>query len=117
MESKAAHVCTLFSSVADRYDLLNSVLSLGRDKYWREFAASCAGLKSGGIAVDEAFDSATVGFGLRNVTDIEKTLREMTRVVKEGGRWFVLILPRQTSGIVRKSETFPGTKYKFPPES
>ena len=32
------------------------------------------------------FDSATIGFGLRNVTDIDKTFAEMARAVRPGGK-------------------------------
>lgn len=35
---------------------------------------------------DDTFDCATIGFALRNVTDMEKTLHEMTRVIKPGGK-------------------------------
>jgi len=35
---------------------------------------------------DEAFDAATVSFGLRNVQDTEAALTELLRVVKPGGR-------------------------------
>ncbi|MEE8402915.1 MAG: ubiquinone/menaquinone biosynthesis methyltransferase, partial [Candidatus Hydrothermarchaeaceae archaeon] len=35
---------------------------------------------------DGTFDLATIGFALRNVESIEKTLGEMARVVKPGGR-------------------------------
>ncbi|MZP28121.1 demethylmenaquinone methyltransferase [Heliobacterium undosum] len=34
---------------------------------------------------DNRFDTATIGFGLRNVPDFRQVLREMTRVVKPGG--------------------------------
>jgi demethylmenaquinone methyltransferase/2-methoxy-6-polyprenyl-1,4-benzoquinol methylase len=39
---------------------------------------------------DDRFDAATVGFGARNFSDLEQGLREMTRVVKPGGRVVVL---------------------------
>jgi demethylmenaquinone methyltransferase / 2-methoxy-6-polyprenyl-1,4-benzoquinol methylase len=39
---------------------------------------------------DEAFDAATVGFGARNFSDLDAGLREMTRVVRRGGRVVVL---------------------------
>jgi demethylmenaquinone methyltransferase / 2-methoxy-6-polyprenyl-1,4-benzoquinol methylase len=35
---------------------------------------------------DGEFDAATVGFGVRNLPDIERGFREMTRVVRGGGR-------------------------------
>ena len=39
---------------------------------------------------DDSFDAATVGFGARNFSDLEKGLSEMARVVKPGGRVVVL---------------------------
>jgi demethylmenaquinone methyltransferase/2-methoxy-6-polyprenyl-1,4-benzoquinol methylase len=39
---------------------------------------------------DASFDSATVGFGIRNVDDLEAGLRELRRVLRGGGRLAIL---------------------------
>jgi len=39
---------------------------------------------------DRRFDAYTIAFGIRNVTDIPKALRDAHRVLKFGGRLFVL---------------------------
>jgi len=54
MENKAAYVRNAFSAIADTYDLLNTLLSFNRDKYWRKFAASKTELKGGERALDVA---------------------------------------------------------------
>ena len=127
----------MFDRIARRYDLVNSVLSLGTDGGWRRRAARETGLAPGGTALDVAcgsgkltaelariagphgrvvgldfspemlavarrdhpglefvkgdalslpfgdgaFDVTTVAFGLRNLADPVRGLREMARVV------------------------------------
>ena len=39
---------------------------------------------------DASFDAATVGFGVRNVADLERSLRELRRVLRPGGRLGIL---------------------------
>ena len=39
---------------------------------------------------DDTFDFYTISFGIRNVSDINKTLKEAFRVLKSGGRFMCL---------------------------
>jgi demethylmenaquinone methyltransferase / 2-methoxy-6-polyprenyl-1,4-benzoquinol methylase len=43
---------------------------------------------------DGSFDAGTVGFGVRNVADLEKGLAELRRVLKPGGRIGILEITR-----------------------
>jgi demethylmenaquinone methyltransferase/2-methoxy-6-polyprenyl-1,4-benzoquinol methylase len=43
---------------------------------------------------DASFDAATVGFGVRNVDDLERALRELRRVLRDGGRVAILEITR-----------------------
>lgn len=51
---------------------------------------------------DDSFDCAGSGFALRNVRDIERVIREMTRVVRPGGRVVTLELSKPTNPLIRK---------------
>ncbi len=45
---------------------------------------------------DDSFDAATVGFGARNFSDLDRGLAEMVRVVRPGGRVVVLEMTTPT---------------------
>jgi len=45
---------------------------------------------------DDGFDAATVGFGARNFSDLDRGLAEMVRVVRPGGRVVVLEITTPT---------------------
>src|SRR5215211_6830913 len=53
-ERTAAGVQRMFDRVAPRYDLANTVFSLGQDKGWRQAAARATRLAAGEVAVDVA---------------------------------------------------------------
>jgi len=149
--ARREEVRRMFASIVGRYDLLNRLLSLRRDVYWRRVAVAlgqipragdvldlCAGtgdvaleiVRQGSgarvIAVDNCepmlirglhkakranaadqirfavapaeelpfadatFDRAFVAFGVRNIADRRRGLREMARVLKPDGRAIIL---------------------------
>ncbi|MGI9608994.1 MAG: class I SAM-dependent methyltransferase [Acidimicrobiia bacterium] len=68
----------VFSDIADRYDRLNSILSLGRDKAWRRKAA--AFLPAGHVLdLGAGTGAANEAFGERWVTAVDPSLPMLAR--------------------------------------
>ena len=57
---------------------------------------------------DDAFDAATISYGLRNINDPKKALAEMARVVKPGGRIVIAEFSTPPSAAVRGPYTLYG---------
>jgi demethylmenaquinone methyltransferase/2-methoxy-6-polyprenyl-1,4-benzoquinol methylase len=67
---KAGRVRAVFESVADRYDLMNDLMSGGAHRLWKSFALSQTGLRSGDRALDVAGGTGDLASGLaRQVGD------------------------------------------------
>ncbi len=152
VEEKSRLVRSVFDSVAERYDLMNDLMSFGLHRVWKRYLVGTAGVRAGDRVLDLAggtgdiaallrervgdqgqvtladingamlrvgrdrlldrgllkgidwvqadaqclpfpdasFDLVTIGFGLRNVTDKDRALAEMWRVLRPGGRLLVL---------------------------
>lgn len=74
-------------------DFCLPMLALAHNKFGRVSSPQPAGMASDALALpyrDAAFDGATVYFGLRNVADLDAALRELSRVLKTGGRLSIL---------------------------
>lgn len=54
LEEKAGKVRAVFDSVADKYDVMNDVMSLGIHRLWKRFAMEMTGLKPGQRVLDLA---------------------------------------------------------------
>lgn len=53
-------------------------------------------------AKDNEFDAVTISFGIRNVADVSRSLREVYRVLKPGGRFLVLEFSLPQERVVRR---------------
>jgi demethylmenaquinone methyltransferase/2-methoxy-6-polyprenyl-1,4-benzoquinol methylase len=64
LKDKVRRVRGVFDSVADRYDLMNDLMSGGAHRLWKQFTLSLSGLKSGGRALDIAGGTGDLAAGL-----------------------------------------------------
>ncbi|OFZ94853.1 MAG: bifunctional demethylmenaquinone methyltransferase/2-methoxy-6-polyprenyl-1,4-benzoquinol methylase [Betaproteobacteria bacterium RIFCSPLOWO2_02_67_12] len=62
---KAARVGQVFDTVAERYDLMNDVMSLGLHRLWKAFAVSLARIRPGERVLDIASGSGDLARALR----------------------------------------------------
>jgi demethylmenaquinone methyltransferase/2-methoxy-6-polyprenyl-1,4-benzoquinol methylase len=53
-EDKAKKVAGVFRSVAQRYDLMNDLMSAGMHRLWKRFAVQMSGVREGGRVLDVA---------------------------------------------------------------
>jgi demethylmenaquinone methyltransferase / 2-methoxy-6-polyprenyl-1,4-benzoquinol methylase len=63
-ETKAAHVHRVFSQIAKRYDLMNSVLSFQQHKLWRRFTMKKISIPKGARVIDVAAGTGAWSFSL-----------------------------------------------------
>lgn len=156
-------VNSVFNSVADKYDLMNDITSLGIHREWKnnlinwmapqknQKLADIAGgtgdiarkfLNNGGHSAyiidineemiksgkvnkkylknikwlvanaedipidDNTFERATMGFGLRNITNRAKALKEVHRILKPGGRFICLEFSHVENDLIEKIYNF-----------
>lgn len=75
-------------------DINSSMLEVGRDRILdKGYSSQVEFIQANAERLpfaDGYFDCITIGFGLRNVTRMEKALQEMQRVLKPGGRVLIL---------------------------
>ncbi|MGH8260592.1 MAG: bifunctional demethylmenaquinone methyltransferase/2-methoxy-6-polyprenyl-1,4-benzoquinol methylase UbiE [Steroidobacteraceae bacterium] len=69
-QEKAQRVRGVFDSVADRYDLMNDLMSAGLHRLWKRFTLELTGLRPGQCALDVAGGTGDLASGLaRQVGD------------------------------------------------
>lgn len=159
LDKNPVEMAAMFDRTAERYDLLNDLLSGGQDRLWRRAVTRAVGAKAGEVVLDLAagtgtstvalgragarcvacdlsfgmlqvgvrrhgqggggpqfvggdalrlpfrdasFDVATMSFGLRNVADVDRALRELHRVVRPGGRLVICEFSHPPNEILRR---------------
>ncbi|RMH51775.1 MAG: bifunctional demethylmenaquinone methyltransferase/2-methoxy-6-polyprenyl-1,4-benzoquinol methylase UbiE [Zetaproteobacteria bacterium] len=63
-EEKRRRVMALFSSVAERYDLMNDLMSLGLHRWWKRCMVASAAVRRGGRVLDVAAGSGDIALAL-----------------------------------------------------
>jgi demethylmenaquinone methyltransferase/2-methoxy-6-polyprenyl-1,4-benzoquinol methylase len=92
---KSRRVRGVFDSVADRYDLMNDLMSGGLHRLWKQFTLSLANLRPGQRALDVAGGTGDIAAGLAKqvgerglvvLTDINAAMlaRGRDRLINEG---------------------------------
>ena len=95
-------------------DINSAMLNVSRDRLtdrglvgglrWAQLNAECLPFP------DNSFDAVTMAFGLRNVTDKDKALADICRVLKPGGRALVLEFSKVQSELFGKLYDFHSFK-------
>jgi demethylmenaquinone methyltransferase / 2-methoxy-6-polyprenyl-1,4-benzoquinol methylase len=87
-------------------DFAHPMLAHGRPKIERSPIRPVCGDSLGLPFEDDLFDGATVGFGVRNLSDLDRGLTELRRVLKPGRRLVVLEFTVPPSPLVRAGYLF-----------
>jgi demethylmenaquinone methyltransferase/2-methoxy-6-polyprenyl-1,4-benzoquinol methylase len=87
------------------YDINRTMIELGVPKVASFSSGKCIAFVQGDAeeisARDQSFEAAMVGFGIRNLTNMEKGFREMYRVLKPGGKLMCLEFSMPTAPFLR----------------
>lgn len=62
VEEKRSYVQRMFTDIAPRYDLMNRLMTLGRDRVWRRTVVRLCGLPRGGRLLDVATGTGDIGY-------------------------------------------------------
>ena len=87
------------------YDINRKMMKIGKPKVMRSpFRRNIWYVQGDAERIsfpDDTFDSALVGFGIRNLTNMENGFKEIYRVLKPGGRLICLEFSRPTAPLFR----------------
>jgi demethylmenaquinone methyltransferase/2-methoxy-6-polyprenyl-1,4-benzoquinol methylase len=89
-DAKGRYVRRLFSTIADRYDLITVLLSYGQDQRWKRRLSALAAVKPGGRALDLACGTGDITYALSahgaSTTGLDITPRMLELAAAKEGR-------------------------------
>ena len=87
-KDKAKKVAGVFSSVANRYDIMNDLMSAGLHRLWKRFAVEMSAVRKGGRVLDVAGGTGDLSslFASRVGESGEVWLTDINRAMLERGR-------------------------------
>ena len=95
-ETKRRYVRRLFSTIANRYDLITALLSYGQDRRWKQRLTTLAGVRPGLHALDLACGTGDIAYALQargaqtTALDITPRMLELAAAKQRSGsrpRW------------------------------
>ena len=91
-------------------DLSEGMLEVGRKKVLQRKMEHCISLQQGDACKlpleDSSFDAVTISFGIRNVPDVPKALKEMHRILRPEGKALILEFAIPRNPMVRFGHLF-----------
>jgi demethylmenaquinone methyltransferase/2-methoxy-6-polyprenyl-1,4-benzoquinol methylase len=113
---KKEYIRKMFAGISHRYDFLNHLLSLGRDKYWRRFAAA---LLPAGYILDVCSGTGDVAIEVSKKSNViasdfcEEMLQLCARKLKKHNIKNVCCVWNDAENLSFKDETFNGAIVAF----
>jgi demethylmenaquinone methyltransferase/2-methoxy-6-polyprenyl-1,4-benzoquinol methylase len=108
----AIELCRVWNGNAmiEGIDLSKELLNIGKEKARRAGLDNRITFREGNaeqlLYRDEQFDAVTITFGLRNIQDRSKALKEFYRVTKSGGCFVCLEFSQPTNSFFKKLYSF-----------
>ena len=108
-DEKARKVAGVFSSVANRYDLMNDLMSAGLHRVWKRFAVEMSGVRKAGRVLDVAGGTGDLSslFASRVGEGGEVWLMDINREMLERGRDRLIDEGRVTPALQCDAERLP----------
>jgi demethylmenaquinone methyltransferase / 2-methoxy-6-polyprenyl-1,4-benzoquinol methylase len=87
LSEKRSYVRHMFAAIAPRYDLMNRLMTFGRDQVWRRTVVRLCALPDGGRLLDVATGTGDIGYGALGLSSTVRVVGiDLTREMMLRGR-------------------------------